>query len=156
MQIVGFTVGVIPPIRKLMIGRGAPLYVIEDSVTMLGDAAIPVITLIMGANLLKGLKGANTSFWTIVGIVVVRYIILPILGVLVITGAIQLGLVQPDPLYQFVLLLEYALPPAMSISTIAQLFGAGEGECSVIMLWTYVLASVAVTLWSTYFMWLVA
>jgi hypothetical protein len=40
--------------------------------------------------------------------------------------------------------------------TIAQLFGAGEGECSVIMLWTYALASIAVTLWSTYFMWLVA
>jgi len=40
--------------------------------------------------------------------------------------------------------------------TIAQLFGAGESECSVMMLWTYALASIAVTLWSTYFMWLVA
>ncbi|KAK7367165.1 hypothetical protein VNO80_09174 [Phaseolus coccineus] len=155
-SIVGFIVGVVPLIRKLMIGSDAPLHVIQDSVTMLGEAAIPVITLIMGANLLKGLKGANTSFCTIIGILVVRYIILPILGILVIKGATELGLVQPDPLYQFVLLLEYALPPAMAIGTIAQLFGAGEGECSVIMLWTYVLASVAVTLWSTYFMWLVA
>ncbi|ESW30036.1 hypothetical protein PHAVU_002G119300 [Phaseolus vulgaris] len=155
-SIVGFMVGVVPLIRKLMIGSDAPLHVIQDSVTMLGEAAIPVITLIMGANLLKGLKGANTSFCTIIGILVVRYIILPILGILVIKGATELGLVQPDPLYQFVLLLEYALPPAMAIGTIAQLFGAGEGECSVIMLWTYVLASVAVTLWSTYFMWLVA
>ncbi|XP_027913068.1 protein PIN-LIKES 3-like [Vigna unguiculata] len=155
-SIVGLIVGVVPLIRKLMIGTDAPLHVIEDSVTMLGEAAIPVITLIMGANLLKGLKGANTSFCTILGIVVVRYIILPILGILVIKGATQLGLVQPDPLYQFVLLLEYALPPAMAIGTIAQLFGAGEGECSVIMLWTYGLASVAVTFWSTYYMWLVA
>ncbi|XP_014519218.1 protein PIN-LIKES 3 [Vigna radiata var. radiata] len=155
-SIVGFIVGVVPLIHKLMIGSDAPLHVIEDSVTMLGEATIPVITLIMGANLLKGLKGADTSFCTIIGILVVRYIILPILGILVIKGATQLGLVQPDPLYQFVLLLEYALPPAMAIGTIAQLFGAGEGECSVIMLWTYVLASVAVTLWSTYFMWLVA
>ncbi|BAT99844.1 hypothetical protein LR48_Vigan06g063500 [Vigna angularis] len=155
-SIVGFIVGVVPLIRKLMIGSDAPLHVIEDSVTMLGEATIPVITLIMGANLLKGLKGADTSFSTIIGILVVRYIMLPILGILVIKGATQLGLVQPDPLYQFVLLLEYALPPAMAIGTIAQLFGAGEGECSVIMLWTYALASVAVTLWSTYFMWLVA
>ncbi|TKY70218.1 auxin efflux carrier family protein [Spatholobus suberectus] len=154
--IVGFIIGVVPQIRKLMIGSSAPLHVIEDSTTMLGEAAIPVITLIMGANLLKGLKGARTSFWTIIGIIAVRYIFLPILGILVIKGATHLGLVQPDPLYQFMLLLQYALPPAMAIGTIAQLFGAGESECSVIMLWTYVLASVAVTLWSTYFMWLVA
>jgi len=69
-------------------------------------------------NIGTGLKGANTSFCTILGIVVVRYIILPILGILVIKGATQLGLVQPDPLYQFVLLLEYALPPAMAIGII--------------------------------------
>ncbi|RZB79003.1 protein PIN-LIKES 3-like [Glycine soja] len=154
--IVGFIVGVVPQIRKLMIGGDASLHVIQDSVTMVGEAAVPIITLIMGANLLKGLKGANTSIWTVIGIIVVRYIFLPILGILVIKGATQLGLVQPDPLYQFVLLLQYALPPAMAIGTIAQLFGAGEGECSVIMLWTYVLASVAVTFWTTYFMWLVA
>lgn len=64
------------------------------------------------------MKGANTSFWTILGIIVVRYIFLPILGILVIKGATQLGLVQPDPLYQFVLLLQYALPPAMAIGII--------------------------------------
>lgn len=154
--IVGFIIGVVPPIRKLMIGSNAPLHVIEDSATMVGEAAVPVITLIMGANLLKGLKGASTSVWIVIGIIAVRYIFLPILGILVIKGATQLGLVQPDPLYQFILLLQYALPPAMAIGTIAQLFGAGESECSIIMLWTYVLASVAVTLWSTCFMWLVA
>jgi hypothetical protein len=36
-----------------------------------------------------------------------------------------------------------------------QLFGAGEAEYSVIMLWTYGLASVSVMLWSAFFMWLV-
>ncbi|MED6123263.1 hypothetical protein PIB30_047538 [Stylosanthes scabra] len=154
--IVGFIVGVIAPLRNLMIGSDAPLHVVEDSVTMVGEAAIPTITLIMGANLLKGLKGARTPFWTIIGILIVRYILLPIVGVLIVKWATQLGLVPADPLYQFMLLLQYALPPAMAIATIAQLFGAGESECSVIMLWTYILASVAVTLWSTYFMWLVA
>lgn len=154
--IVGFIVGVVPWLRRLMIGSNAPLHVIEDSASMLGDAAIPTITLIMGANLLRGLKGASTPFWTIIGIIAVRYILLPILGVLIIKGATHLGLVQIDPLYQFVLLLQYALPPAMNIGTIAQLFGAGESECSVMMLWTYALASIAVTLWSTYFMWLVS
>jgi len=41
MQIVGFIVGVVPLIRKLMIGSDAPLHVIEDSVVMLGYVCIP-------------------------------------------------------------------------------------------------------------------
>ncbi|CAK8561840.1 unnamed protein product [Lathyrus sativus] len=153
--IIGFGIGVITPIRKLMVGNDAPFHVVEDSAAMLGEAAIPTVTLILGANLLKGLKGTSTPTWTIVGIIAVRYIFLPILGVVVVQGAIKLGLVQPDPLYQFVLLLQYAMPPAMNIGTMAQLFRSGESECSVIMLWSYAFASIAVTLWSTYFMWLV-
>jgi hypothetical protein len=37
--------------------------------------------------------------------------------------------------------------------TITQLFGVGESECSVIFVWVYALASVAVTVWSAFFMW---
>ncbi|KAH1043811.1 hypothetical protein AAZX31_09G178300 [Glycine max] len=154
--IAGFIIGVVPQIRNFMIGNNAPLHVVEDSASMLGEAAIPTVTLIMGANLLKGLKGTTAPVWTIVGIVVVRYIFLPLLGIAVVKGAMHLSLVHSDALYQFVLLLQYALPPAMNIGTIAQLFGSGESECSVIMLWTYALASIAVTLWSTFFMWLVS
>lgn len=135
---------------------------------------------------ISGLKGSGIRASLLIGIIVVRYIFLPLLGIAIVKGAVQLGLVNPDPLYQFVLLLQYALPPAMNIGmeihlkhnsiiiwvliekglirgscvmlagTITQLFGAGESECSVIMLWTYALASVALTLWSTLFMWLVA
>ncbi|CAJ1942147.1 unnamed protein product [Sphenostylis stenocarpa] len=164
--IAGFVIGLISPFRNLLIGSSAPLHVVEESVSMLGEAAIPTLTLVMGANLLKennygemhgaGLKGSSTPLWTVVGIVAVRYIFLPLLGVAVVKSAIHLSLVHSDSLYQFVLLLQYALPPAMNISTIAQLFGAGESECSVILLWTYAFASIAVTLWSTFFLWLVS
>ncbi|KAL9328335.1 hypothetical protein ACSQ67_003338 [Phaseolus vulgaris] len=40
-SIVGFMVGVVPLIRKLMIGSDAPLHVIQDSVTMLGSVCMP-------------------------------------------------------------------------------------------------------------------
>ncbi|MFS7955177.1 putative membrane transport protein [Helianthus anomalus] len=92
----------------------------------------------------------------VLGIAAVRYIFLPGFGILIVKGALHFGLVRDDPLYLFVLLLQFALPPAMNIGTITQLFGAGESDCSVIMLWTYGLASIALTLWSTFFMWLVA
>ncbi|KAK9713377.1 hypothetical protein RND81_06G024000 [Saponaria officinalis] len=154
--IVGFTIGMISPVRNLMIGSDAPLHVIETAASMIGDASIPAITLILGANLLQGLKGSHIQLRNVFGIAAVRYIFLPLIGIAVIKGAVHFGMVQADPLFQFVLLLQYALPPAMSIGTITQLFGAGQNECSVIMLWTYVLASVAITLWCTFFLWLVA
>ncbi|MFS8009904.1 putative membrane transport protein [Helianthus anomalus] len=156
IKIVGFMIGTITPIRKLLIGTTAPLRVIQDSASLVGDASIPTMTLIVGGNLLRGLKGSGVSWSLIMGIVVVRLILLPLFGILIIKGAIYFSLVHVDPLYLFVLLLQYALPPAMNIGMITQLFGAGETECSVIMLWTYGLASFSLTFWSMFFMWFVA
>ncbi|XP_048332412.2 protein PIN-LIKES 3 isoform X2 [Ziziphus jujuba] len=154
-ELVGFAIGIVPQIRKSLIGDEAPLRVIQDTASLLGEGAIPTLTLIIGGNLLKGLKGSGMQKSIILGIVLARYIALPLTGMLIVKGAIRLGFVHSDPLYQFVLLLQFALPPAMNIGTITQLFGAGESECSVIMLWTYALASISLTFWSTFFMWLV-
>ncbi|KAK9071489.1 hypothetical protein SSX86_010058 [Deinandra increscens subsp. villosa] len=154
--IAGFVIGTIAPLRRMLIGTTAPLRVIQDSASLVGDAAVPVVTLIVGGNLLRGLKGSGISIPLVLGIAAVRYIFLPLFGILIVKGALYFGLVHADPLYLFVLLLQFALPPAMNIGTITQLFGAGESECSVIMLWTYGLASISLTLWSTFFMWLVA
>ncbi|KAJ4840997.1 hypothetical protein Tsubulata_042853 [Turnera subulata] len=153
--LVGFIIGIVPPFRKVLIGDSAPLHVVEDTANFLGEAAIPTVTLIIGANLLKGLKKSAVQHTVVIGIVIVRYLVLPILGVFIVKIAVRLGLVHSDPLYQFVLLLQYSLPPAMNIATMTQLFGIGQTECSVILLWTYALASIAMTLWTAFFMWLV-
>lgn len=105
------------------------------------DGAIPTVTLIMGGNLLRGsnlspilyllrqhaakffirfstssgLHGSGTQFSVIIGVIAVRYVMLPLIGMIIVKGAIRLGLVHSDPLYQFVLLLQYALPPAMNM-----------------------------------------
>uniref|UniRef100_A0A803MHR3 Uncharacterized protein n=1 Tax=Chenopodium quinoa TaxID=63459 RepID=A0A803MHR3_CHEQI len=153
--IIGFMIGMISPLRNLLIGNDAPLHVVQDSAYMLGDAAIPAITLILGANLLPGLKGSQIQVRTIICIAVVRYILLPLLGLVIVRGAVHVGILHVDPLFQFILLLQYALPPAMSIRTMTQVFGSGQSEYSVILLWTYGLAAVSLTLWSTFFLWLV-
>ncbi|KAL0695016.1 hypothetical protein Bca4012_062196 [Brassica carinata] len=118
--LIALGIGLIPTLRKLLIGNTAPLRVIEDSVSLLGEGTIPLLTLIIGGNLLKGLRGSGMHKSVIMGVVVVRYLFLPIIG------------------------------------TITQLFGSGESECSVILFWSYALASVSLTLWPTFFMWLVA
>ncbi|KAG2695088.1 hypothetical protein I3760_07G000300 [Carya illinoinensis] len=153
---VGLIIGIVSPIRKLMIGDSAPLRVITSSASLLGEATIPSMTLIVGANLLNGLRRSEVSLLLTVGVMAVRYIALPLLGILVVKAAYMWGMVGSNSLYQFILMLQYALPPAMSIGTITQLFGASECECSVIMLWSYVAALFSITLWSTFYMWIVS
>ncbi|RWV93158.1 hypothetical protein GW17_00044406 [Ensete ventricosum] len=80
-------------------------------------------------------------------------------------------------------MVQFGLPPAMSIGkkapslfsstcfverkgfqgdehncagTMAQLFDVGQEECSVIFLWTYLIAAVSLTVWSTIFMWILS
>ncbi|TXG59221.1 hypothetical protein EZV62_013794 [Acer yangbiense] len=154
--IVGFIIGIASPIRKILIGDSAPLRVIDTSVSLLGEAAIPCMTLILGANLLGGLKRSRVGVLLVIGVIAVRFIFLPLLGIVIVKFAHHFGLIGSSSLYQFVLLLQYALPPAMNIGTITQLFETNMSECSVIMLWTYVVAAFSLTLWITFYMWLVA
>ncbi|KAG6677270.1 hypothetical protein I3842_14G017300 [Carya illinoinensis] len=154
--IFGFIIGIVSPIRKVLIGDDAPLRAIYSSGSLLGEATIPSMTLIIGANLLRGLKGAGIGPALIVGIIAIRYIIMPSLGIGIVKAANHFGIVGSDALYQFTLMLQYALPPAMNVGTISQLLETGESECSVIMLWTYAVATFSLTLWSTIFMWLVS
>jgi len=65
--------------------------------------------------MLIGLKGSKVPLMVLVGIVAVRYIIMAILGALIIKYAVRFGLLHSDPLYKFVLLLQFALPPAIGI-----------------------------------------
>ncbi|KAI6671616.1 hypothetical protein NL676_006501 [Syzygium grande] len=57
----------------------------------------------------------------------------------------KLGLRASDPLYHYVLMAQFSLPPAMNIGTMTQLFDVGPEECSVLFLWTYLFADIALT-----------
>lgn len=65
-----------------------------------------------------GLHGPGVKSTIIIGVAIARYIALPLFGATIVKGAIHLGLVHPDPLYQFILLLQHAVPPAMNIGNI--------------------------------------
>lgn len=154
-SIFGVIIGIVPQFRKLLVGQSAPLHVVQTSIVMLGEACIPSMILLVGANLLKGLKGLGNKVPLVVGIIVVMYIALPAIGICIVKGAAHFRLINSDPLYQFVLLLHYVVPPAVSISTMTQLLGVGQSECSLIMFATYSSAPLLLTLWCTVFMWLV-
>ncbi|MFS8034234.1 putative membrane transport protein [Helianthus anomalus] len=150
--IIGFIFGAVPWLKNLLIGDDAPLRVIQDSITLLGDGTLPCITLILGGNLVQGLRNASIRPIVIIAIIIVRYVFLPLIGIGVIRAAAALGLLPSDPLFKFVLLIQFTVPPAMNISTMTQLFDVGQEECSVLTMWTYIVAAFALTGWSTVFM----
>ncbi|KAL5557364.1 hypothetical protein UlMin_039600 [Ulmus minor] len=154
--ILGLIFGTISFLRKLIIGDDAPLRVIEDSVTLLGEGTIPSITLILGGNLTRGLRSSKLKPLIVIAVVCARYILLPAIGIFIVKGAEKLGFLPSDPLFQFVLMIQFALPPAMTISTMTQLFDVGKEDCSVLFLWTYLAAALALTLWSTVFLWILS
>ncbi|XP_041017123.1 protein PIN-LIKES 7 [Juglans microcarpa x Juglans regia] len=154
--ILGLIFGAISWLRNLMVGDDAPLRVIQDSIQLLGDGTIPCITLILGGNLTQGLRSSKVKLSIIIGVIFVRYVLLPVIGIWVVKAAANLGFLPSDPLYHFVLLVQFTLPPAMNIGTMTQLFDVGQEECSVLFLWTYVVAAVALTVWSTVYMWILS
>ncbi|KAL5557366.1 hypothetical protein UlMin_039602 [Ulmus minor] len=154
--ILGFIFGAITFLRKLLVGDDAPLRVIQDSVTLLGEGTIPSITLILGGNLTQGLRSSKLSPLIVIAVVCARYILLPVIGIFIVKGADKLGFLPSDPLFQFVLMVQFALPPAMNISTMTELFDVGQEECSVLFLWAYLVAALALTLWSTAFLWILS
>ncbi|XP_057542208.1 protein PIN-LIKES 7-like isoform X1 [Amaranthus tricolor] len=154
--VVGLVFGAVAWLKNLVIGDGAPFRVIQNCLILLGDGTIPCITLILGGNLIQGLRTARVKPRVILGILFVKYALLPSIGIGVVKAADSLGFLPPDPLYRFVLMLQFALPPAMSIGTMTQFFEVGTEECSVIFLWTYAFAALALTFWSTIFMWILA
>ncbi|KAG5614139.1 hypothetical protein H5410_013963 [Solanum commersonii] len=127
--ILGLIFGSITWLKNLIIGSNAPLRVIQDT-------------------------KAKVKPMIIIAVVCVRYIFSPLLGILVLKSASKFGFLAADPLYKFVLMIQYTLPPAMNIGTMTQLFDVAQEECSVLFLWTYLAAAFAITIWSTIFMWL--
>ncbi|CAK8561943.1 unnamed protein product [Lathyrus sativus] len=150
---LGFLFGGVKWLRSLIIGQDAPLKVIQDSIQLLGDGTIPCITILLGGNLVQGMSSKSIKPSVLISIIIARFFFLPVIGLFIVKTAAKLGFLPLDPLFQYVLVIQYALPPAMNISTMAQLFEVGTEEFSVILLWTYGAAAIALTLWSTFLLW---
>ncbi|XP_058100052.1 protein PIN-LIKES 7-like [Magnolia sinica] len=155
-MIAGFIFGATPRLISLIVGATASLQVVQDSIKLLGDGTLPCITLLLGGNLYQGLSAGRLKASLVIGVTIVRYVILPLIGLAVVKAAGDLGFLSPDPLYRCVLMIQFTVPPAVSIGTMTQLYDVGQDECSVIFLWTYLIAAVAITVWLTIFMWILS
>ncbi|KAF7829068.1 protein PIN-LIKES 7 [Senna tora] len=151
---LGFLFGGVSWLRNLIVGEDAPLKLIQDTIQLLGEGTIPCITILLGGNLTQGLQSSKVKVSVIISIIMAKFVIIPTIGLLIVKAAASFHLFPSDPLFQYVLVMQYAMPPAMNISTMAQLFDVGQEESSVILLWTYSAAAIALTVWSTVLMWM--
>lgn len=65
--------------------------------------------------MIKGLRKIEVKPSAILAIVLVRYVLLPIIGIGTVLSAAKLGLVPQSPLFQYVLLIQFIVPPGMSL-----------------------------------------
>ncbi|XP_078448449.1 protein PIN-LIKES 7-like [Wolffia australiana] len=151
--IMGFVFGATPWLKTLIIGPSAPLRSVFDAISLMGNATIPSITIILGGNLAKGLRKSRLNLSTIIAVMIVKLILLPAMGLVVTEVAVRLGLLPKDPLFRYILLLQYTNPAAMAIGTMAELFDVAREECSVLLLWNYLLSALALTLWTSFYIW---
>ncbi|KAG4992130.1 hypothetical protein JHK87_025587 [Glycine soja] len=129
-------------------------YITETEFILYRDGTIPCITVLLGGNLTQGMRSSSIQPLILICIIIARLFLLPAIGFFVVKAAANFGFLPLDPLFQYVLVMQYAMPPAMNISTMAQLFDVGTEEFSVILLWTYGASTIALTLWSTFLIWI--
>eukprot|EP00850_Spirogloea_muscicola_P014408 SM000103S09500 [mRNA] locus=s103:354447:357734:- [translate_table: standard] len=147
-QLLALLVGVIPSLKSVFFGQAAQLSLLTDTLNVLGMAMIPSMMLVLGGNLTKGPGDSDLGWRTVVGITITRLVVLPIVGIGIVFLVDRLGMLPlNDPLFHFVLLLQFAMPTAINVGTVTVLHGTGEKEASIILFWQYSSAVLSMTVW---------
>ena len=151
----GITIGVVTPLRQLMVGTEAPLGIFLSTADLIGQAAIPSALLILGANLADARNKTKTvAKKTLCAIGAGRLIVMPLLGCALTVVLYRTGLIPRNPMCALVLMVEAAVPPATNLVVMCQLHGKGEGAMSKMLIWSYIAAIPTLTLFVAFFLWL--
>ncbi|CAI5460324.1 unnamed protein product [Closterium sp. Yama58-4] len=133
--------GMVPQLDFLFFHRDGALRFLTDALAVLGQAMIPCILLVLGANLVKGPGASALPMRTTLAVVVTRLLVVPLLGIAIVLCADRLGLLPPgDKMFRFVLLLQHAMPSSIQIGTACSLRGFGEQEVSAVLFFQHISA----------------
>ncbi|KAL3697183.1 hypothetical protein R1sor_011259 [Riccia sorocarpa] len=143
--LAGLIVGLVPPLKWFFLG---PFRAFTDSADIIGQAMIPCMNLVLGASLVQGSEKCEMPLTTILGIILVRFFALPVLGMMTVKIAHDFGFLPEDPLFRFVLMLQFTMPTAINVGTIAQLHGVGERDAALVLFYCYLAACICLTFWA--------
>lgn len=145
-SLLALTVGTVPALKEIVYGYDAPLSFITDALEILAGAVVPLVMLVLGGMLAEGPNDSALGIRTTVGIIVARLLVLPLVGIGVVTLADKLHLlIQGDQMYRFVLLLQYTTPSAILLGAIASLRNYAVKEASALLFWQHICAVVSLS-----------
>ncbi|XP_058091580.1 protein PIN-LIKES 2 [Magnolia sinica] len=147
-SLLAIIIGMVPQLKDFFFSVDAPLSFFTDSLDILAGAMVPSVMLILGGMLLEGPNDSGLGIRTTVGIMVVRLLVLPLVGIGVVALADKLNfLVHGDQMYRFVLLLQYTTPSAILLGAIASLRGYAVREASALLFWQHIFAVFSLSLY---------
>lgn len=150
-SILAMIIGAVPFLKQLVFTNGAPLFFFTDSCIILGEAMIPCILLALGGNLVDGPGSSKLGLKTTAAIVFARLVLVPPVGLGIVTLADKLGFLPPnDKMFRFVLLLQHSMPTSVLSSAVANLRGCGR-ESAAVLFWVHIFAIFSMAVWIVLF-----
>ncbi|KAK9755368.1 hypothetical protein RND81_01G020200 [Saponaria officinalis] len=146
-SILAMGFGCVPFLKRLIFASDGPLFFFTDSCMILGDAMIPCILLALGGNLVDGPGSSKLGFRTTAAIVFGRLVLVPPVGLGIVTLADALGFIPAgDKMFKFVLLLQHTMPTSVLSGAVANLRGCGK-ESAAILFWVHIFAIISMAGW---------
>jgi len=145
----GLVIGSIPAVRELLLPPSAtgsarsqaPLKFLYDTLTMLGNAAVPLGLMNLGASLAKLKMGGPLSRKLVAVVTVTRLLVMPAIGlgiVYLLADVIQVPQLVESPMLQFVLVMETCVPTATFVLILSQLHGSDGRNVATLLLTQYI------------------
>ncbi|CCM05453.1 uncharacterized protein FIBRA_07673 [Fibroporia radiculosa] len=138
--IIAFILGMIPPLHREFLVKGGIFYAsITQSAKNLGGIFIALQTFSVGAEL--GLvPSSNPGYFQTIWVLLVRFIVMPALGLLFVWATAGRGLYVHDPLVWFLLVLIPAGPSAMLLMNVAAMVNIDQGPIAGYLTVAYLLS----------------
>ncbi|CAM9839174.1 unnamed protein product [Ectocarpus fasciculatus] len=122
----GLVIGLSPPLRWLLMREGAPLGPMWSAFSNLTAAYTPSGVLVLAGSLANCPPGkwfSRDTQKTILAVGMARWFLLPLVTSGLLFGGVKYGLVPPDPMLLFVLLIESCMPSAQNSVIMLQVAG---------------------------------
>ncbi|GLT69566.1 hypothetical protein SLA2020_417070 [Shorea laevis] len=146
-SILAMVLGAVPFFKQLIFTTDAPFYFFTDSCIILGEAMIPCILLALGGNLVDGPGSSKLGLRTTASIIFARLVLVPPVGLGIVTLADKLGFLPAgDKMFRFVLLLQHSMPTSVLAGAVANLRGCGR-EAAAVLFWVHIFAVISMAGW---------
>jgi predicted permease len=135
---------VVAVVCALVGGRRLIPSVLFDAVDLIGQAAVPVATVVLGAVLGSVTVRLRSQLWDIARVLAIKLGLLPLLTIL---GLVAVGVGPANPLLASFLVLESAAAPAAGLILQVRAYGGDEQKVGTVMLASYAACIITMPLW---------